>query len=65
MNASISGAEVMSQAKWAWPAPWRQRVWRNCRGVKPWSRCVAAEIGMEHNLGLTRTGCRSGAGAVH
>ncbi len=64
MNASISGAEVGCQGEVESPVRWRRRAfnWPNQPSAE--QVCVAAEIGMEHNLGLTCDGCRSGAGAV-
>ena len=64
MNASISGAEVGCQGEvrvacsMAAVPGWFQ----NCWGGSPSQVCIAAEIAMEHNLGLTwRSGSRTGA----
>ena len=43
------------------PVQWLLRVWQNCWARSPEQVCVAAEIGMEHNLGLT---CDPVAGQV-
>ncbi len=64
MNASISGAEVGCRVKWASPARWRRPVWLNCWAAAR-AVCIAAEIAMEHNLGLTCDPVAGRAGAVH
>ncbi|STT56324.1 L-serine dehydratase [Klebsiella pneumoniae] len=62
MNASISGAEVGCQGEVGGrPARWRRPVWRKLLGGSPGQVCIAAEIAMEHNLGLT---CDPVAGQV-
>ena len=52
-NASISGPRWAARARSGWPARWRLEGW-----WPPWAAPAAqienaAEIGMEHNLGLT------------
>lgn len=61
MNASISGAEVGCQGRLAWPVQWRRQGLAELLGGSPAQVCNAAEIAMEHNLGLT---CDPVAGQV-
>ncbi|XPE42663.1 L-serine ammonia-lyase, iron-sulfur-dependent, subunit alpha [Shigella flexneri] len=54
MNASDSGAEVGCQVKLVWRAQWPAAGLAELLGASPAQVCIAAEIAMEHNLGLTR-----------
>jgi L-serine dehydratase len=53
-NASISGAEVGCQSGLGWLAPWQPEGWRLHSVGNNLHVEYAAEIGMEHNLGMTR-----------
>lgn len=53
INASISGAEVGCQGKWAVACSMAAGALAALLGGSPERVCMAAEIGMEHNLGLT------------
>ena len=61
MNASISGAEVGCQGEVGVACSMAAAGLAELLGASPEQVCVAAEIGMEHNLGLT---CDPGAGQV-
>ena len=52
-NASISGAEVGCQGESARPAPWQRQGLAAIQGGSPTQVENAAEIGLEHHLGLT------------
>ena len=53
MNASISGAEVGCQGEVGVACSMAAAGLAQLMGGSPNQVCVAAEIGMEHNLGLT------------
>ncbi len=53
MNASISGAEVGCQGEVGVACSMAAAGLAELLGASPEQVCVAAEIGMEHNLGLT------------
>ena len=53
MNASISGAEVGCQGEVGVACSMAAAGLAELMGASPQQTCVAAEIGMEHNLGLT------------
>ncbi len=53
MNASISGAEVGCQGEVGVACSMAAAGLAELLGAKPEQVCIAAEIGMEHNLGLT------------
>ncbi len=61
MNASISGAEVGCQGEVGVACSMAAAGLAELLGASPEQVCVAAEIGMEHNLGLT---CDPVAGQV-
>jgi L-serine dehydratase len=61
MNASISGAEVGCQGEVGVACSMAAAGLAEILGASPEQVCVAAEIGMEHNLGLT---CDPVAGQV-
>ncbi|EHD21649.1 MULTISPECIES: L-serine ammonia-lyase [Brenneria] len=61
MNASISGAEVGCQGEVGVACSMAAAGLAELMGASPEQVCVAAEIGMEHNLGLT---CDPVAGQV-
>ncbi|AUH00035.1 L-serine ammonia-lyase [Prodigiosinella confusarubida] len=61
MNASISGAEVGCQGEVGVACSMAAAGLAELLGANPEQVCVAAEIGMEHNLGLT---CDPVAGQV-
>lgn len=61
MNASISGAEVGCQGEVGVACSMAAAGLSELLGASPQQVCVAAEIGMEHNLGLT---CDPVAGQV-
>ncbi|MFT2542708.1 L-serine ammonia-lyase, iron-sulfur-dependent, subunit alpha, partial [Escherichia coli] len=61
MNASISGAEVGCQGEVGVACSMAAAGLAELLGGSPEQVCVAAEIGMEHNLGLT---CDPVAGQV-
>lgn len=61
MNASISGAEVGCQGEVGVACSMAAAELAELLGASPEQVCVAAEIGMEHNLGLT---CDPVAGQV-
>ena len=61
MNASISGAEVGCQGEVGVACSMAAAGLAELQGASPEQVCVAAEIGMEHNLGLT---CDPVAGQV-
>ncbi|CAM4178759.1 MULTISPECIES: L-serine ammonia-lyase [Lelliottia] len=61
MNASISGAEVGCQGEVGVACSMAAAGLSELLGASPEQVCVAAEIGMEHNLGLT---CDPVAGQV-
>ncbi len=61
MNASISGAEVGCQGEVGVACSMAAAGLAELQGGSPAQVCVAAEIGMEHNLGLT---CDPVAGQV-
>lgn len=61
MNASISGAEVGCQGEVGVACSMAAAGLAELLGASPEQTCVAAEIGMEHNLGLT---CDPVAGQV-
>lgn len=61
MNASISGAEVGCQGEVGVACSMAAAGLAELLGASPVQVCVAAEIGMEHNLGLT---CDPVAGQV-
>lgn len=61
MNASISGAEVGCQGEVGFACSMAAAVLAELLGANPEQVCIAAEIGMEHNLGLT---CDPVAGQV-
>jgi L-serine dehydratase len=61
MNASISGAEVGCQGEVGVACSMAAAGLAELLGASPQQVCVAAEIGMEHNLGLT---CDPVAGQV-
>ncbi|TKB53663.1 L-serine ammonia-lyase [Ferrimonas aestuarii] len=61
MNASISGAEVGCQGEVGVACSMAAAGLAELMGASPSQVCVAAEIGMEHNLGLT---CDPVAGQV-
>ncbi|MEC5318892.1 L-serine ammonia-lyase [Brenneria populi subsp. brevivirga] len=61
MNASISGAEVGCQGEVGVACSMAAAGLAELMGASPEQACVAAEIGMEHNLGLT---CDPVAGQV-
>ena len=61
MNASISGAEVGCQGEVGVACSMAAAGLAELSGASPEQVCVAAEIGMEHNLGLT---CDPVAGQV-
>ncbi|MFB4359645.1 L-serine ammonia-lyase [Pantoea sp. BS_8] len=61
MNASISGAEVGCQGEIGVACSMAAAGLAELLGASPEQVCVAAEIGMEHNLGLT---CDPVAGQV-
>lgn len=61
MNASISGAEVGCQGEVGVACSMAAAGLAELFGASPEQACVAAEIGMEHNLGLT---CDPVAGQV-
>ncbi|MEA1065225.1 L-serine ammonia-lyase [Erwinia sp. HR93] len=61
MNASISGAEVGCQGEVGVACSMAAAGLAELQGGSPEQVCVAAEIGMEHNLGLT---CDPVAGQV-
>lgn len=53
MNASISGAEVGCQGEVGVACSMAAAGLAELLGASPIQVCIAAEIGMEHNLGLT------------
>ena len=53
MNASISGAEVGCQGEVGVACSMASAGLAELLGGSPEKVCIAAEIGMEHNLGLT------------
>jgi L-serine dehydratase len=61
MNASISGAEVGCQGEVGVACSMASAGLAELLGGSPEKVCIAAEIGMEHNLGLT---CDPVAGQV-
>jgi len=61
MNASISGAEVGCQGEVGVACSMAAAGLAELQGASPEQVCIAAEIGMEHNLGLT---CDPVAGQV-
>ena len=61
MNASISGAEVGCQGEVGVACSMAAAGLAELLGANPEQVCIAAEIGMEHNLGLT---CDPVAGQV-
>ncbi|ACS85809.1 L-serine ammonia-lyase [Musicola paradisiaca] len=61
MNASISGAEVGCQGEVGVACSMAAAGLAELMGASPEQVCIAAEIGMEHNLGLT---CDPVAGQV-
>ena len=61
MNASISGAEVGCQGEVGVACSMAAAGLAELLGASPTQVCIAAEIGMEHNLGLT---CDPVAGQV-
>lgn len=61
MNASISGAEVGCQGEVGVACSMAAAGLAEIMGASPEQVCIAAEIGMEHNLGLT---CDPVAGQV-
>ncbi|MTI17268.1 L-serine ammonia-lyase [Rhodobacteraceae bacterium RKSG542] len=61
MNASISGAEVGCQGEVGVACSMAAAGLAELMGASPSQVCIAAEIGMEHNLGLT---CDPVAGQV-
>ncbi|MDD7911584.1 MULTISPECIES: L-serine ammonia-lyase [Pseudovibrio] len=61
MNASISGAEVGCQGEVGVACSMAAAGLAELMGASPAQVCIAAEIGMEHNLGLT---CDPVAGQV-
>ncbi len=61
MNASISGAEVGCQGEVGVACSMAAAGLAELSGASPEQVCIAAEIGMEHNLGLT---CDPVAGQV-
>ncbi len=65
MNASISGAEVGCQGEVGVACSMAAAGPAELLGASPEQVCVAAEIGMEHNLGLTCDPVAGRAGAMH
>lgn len=53
MNASISGAEVGCQGEVGVACSMAAAALTELMGGSPAQVCIAAEIGMEHHLGLT------------
>lgn len=65
MNASISGAEVGCRGEVGVACSMAAAGLAELLGGSPGQVCIAAEIAMEHNLGLTCDPVAGRAGAVH
>lgn len=65
MNASISGAEVGCQGEVGVACSMAAAGLAELLGGSPGQVCIAAEIAMEHNLGLTCDPVAGRAGTVH
>lgn len=65
MNASISGAEVGCQGEVGVACSMAAAGLTELLGGSPMQVFIAAEIAMEHNLGLTCDPSPAGTGTVH